>query len=57
LIDGYYLPRPHETALDKESDAFARAKGECVDALRATISAIESLTAEDFSAARRRNFC
>lgn len=46
LVDGYFLPRPHEGA-DKTA-AFDRAKEECVEALSAQIQNIEHLKFEQF---------
>lgn len=46
LVDGYFLPQPHE-GTDKAA-AFERAKGECVAALAAQIQNIEALKPEEF---------
>ena len=45
-IDGYYLPRPHER---NKTDAFERAKHDCLASLRKQIQKIESITFEQFT--------
>lgn len=47
-ISGYYLPRPHETALGKKADAFERAKQETIDNLRKALANVEAISADEY---------
>ncbi len=52
-INGYYDPRPHESTLGKNAEAFARAKDETLRHMRNQLAQIEAMTFAEFSAERK----
>jgi len=51
-IEGYYLPRPDETANQRFEQTFARAKAEALQHMSAAMLNVEALTAAAFFEAR-----
>ena len=47
-IAGYFLPRPHETALGKRDEAFERAKQEAIQHMRDALEHVEAISAEEY---------
>jgi len=54
IIDGYFLPRPHEEGNKGEIEAFNRAKAEVLLHLQRKMECIQSLSVEKFYEAKRR---
>lgn len=53
-IDGYFLPKPHESGKKGEIDAFNRAKAECLLHLERQIECTKALSVEQFYQAKKR---
>ena len=54
VIDGYFLPRPHEDGNCGEIEAFNRAKAEALVNLQRRIALLESMSVEQFFTAKKR---